>query len=48
MYVTEQSIIGLKMWVAHLKMQNKNGNNLSGGWSIKFKAAELYKIEIVV
>jgi hypothetical protein len=48
MYITEQSITGSKLWVAHLKMQNKNGNNISGGRSMKFKKAELHKVEIVV
>lgn len=48
MYITEQSITGLKTWVAHLKLQNKNGNNISGGRSMKFKEAKLHKVEIVV
>jgi hypothetical protein len=48
MYITELSITGLKTWVAHLEMQNKNTNNISGGKSMKFKEGQLYKVEIMV
>jgi hypothetical protein len=48
MCITELSVTGLKTWVAHLKMQNKNGNNISGGKSMKFKEAQLHEEEIMM